>query len=593
MFFFASLFFVFALASGCAATFVPTPVDFLQYNFNYSTSANWHVCAVTPSSASSLTWAEVTARCAGSRMMVSVLTTSELLPVVAAANRSVAETGGIVLNTLGGGNITWAHTANFLYAGTSVPAQCSSATSGICVPISGGVIGPGVYAGPTVGWIASSTTVFVVFYNNPCETLSPGDPCQSPRGLCGLSPTCSVNGTCDSTPKPPVPNSCVSQYSCDPVTGSTAATTYFAEGTPCSYNNTCVATATCLANHTCAIATYAPCPLLDSCHDAGTCDVNTQTCSYNALPDDTTCSASSLCATQGKCAAGVCAANATVPAPVRCKTPTTCDLTYGWQYTNAPNGTNCTSANRCLYDTYCDSGVCVGTAEVCDQLVCRGPPTCDTFTGMCVASAITSGPCDDGNPCTQGTTCGITSICAGGTPAISCGTPPTCFVYTLLALNSTTCVCSLVPLNNTACDDGNACTDDDFCNAGVCAGTPVTCPGDDCNMPLGSCNPTTRCLNPYPALPVRECNSTCMIDGVCDAGICTNGIFDISDPACVPGAASGLKWAALALMDALHDRLVQPLTASYTAATELAARIAPLGLTDGEGPDHHGAVRAA
>lgn len=589
----AALLFVLAGVSAAALP-APSPVDFLQYNFNYTASARWQICAITASSAASLTWAEVAARCGGSRMMVSVLTAAELQPVAAAANTAVVAGGGIVLNTLGGNNITWTHGANFLSAGTSVPGSCATAGDGICVPLNAGIIGPGVYAGPTIGWVASSATVFVVFYTNPCEGLTAGAACPSTRGACGLSPTCDADAVCNSTPKPPVPDSCVDTYACDPISGSTAATTYFPAGATCALNNTCVATSVCLANHTCAVASLAPCPLLDNCHDAGVCDVGSQTCSYNALADGTVCSGSSLCATQGTCAAGACTANATAPAPPTCKTPMYCDLVYGWQYNNSVNGTNCTSANQCLYDTYCDgAGACVGTAAVCDQLVCRGPPSCDSFSGLCVATAITSGPCDDGNPCTQGTTCGITSLCAGGTPSMSCGTPPPCYLYALTALNSTTCVCTLVPLNNTVCDDGDSCTTDDRCNAGVCAGTAVTCPGDDCNMPLGSCSPATQCWNPYPVLPVRACNSTCMLNGVCSNGTCVNGAFDIANPSCTPGAAPRAKWAAGALFDAWYDYAAQVVTPSYAAAARLADKIAAAARPAPAAPVRAGAVSAA
>ena len=94
----AALLFVLAGVSAAALP-APSPVDFLQYNFNYTASARWQICAITASSAASLTWAEVAARCGGSRMMVSVLTAAELQPVAAAANTAVVAGGGIVLNT--------------------------------------------------------------------------------------------------------------------------------------------------------------------------------------------------------------------------------------------------------------------------------------------------------------------------------------------------------------------------------------------------------------------------------------------------------------------------------------------------------------
>jgi hypothetical protein len=55
-----------------------------------------------------------------------------------------------------------------------------------------------------------------------------------------------------------------------------------------------------------------------------------------------------------------------------------------------------------------------------------------------------------------------------------------------------------VALNGTACDDGNACTQTDTCQAGVCTGgNPVTCTALDQCHTAGTCNPTTGiCSNP-------------------------------------------------------------------------------------------------
>ena len=52
--------------------------------------------------------------------------------------------------------------------------------------------------------------------------------------------------------------------------------------------------------------------------------------------------------------------------------------------------------------------------------------------------------------------------------------------------------------NGTACNDGNACTQTDTCQAGVCAGAnPVVCTASDQCHVAGTCNPTTGvCSNP-------------------------------------------------------------------------------------------------
>ena len=589
------LFLLAVLAASARAQFAPAPTDFLQTGFNYTAAANWQLCAISPTSAASLTVAQVQARCGGSRLLVGCLSPADTWPVAAATNQSVVFAGGVVPNSLGGPAVTWAYNASMLYAGAAPPASCAVATDGVCFTLSGGVFTPGAYCG-ALGWVPSSAEVFRVFYTNPCEGRAVNASCPSTLGACGLNATCSAAGTCTSTPKPPVPDtSCVDQYVCDVVTGDTNATTYLAEDAFCTYNNSCVATARCAANHTCLPYTLTTCPQpIGTCLAAGVCNLTTQFCEFSLLPDGSVCGIASQCHNTPRCTAGICGSNVTAATPSTCLVPTTCDDTNGWTYVGAANGTNCTSANMCLADTYCDGSpagqaACIGTPNSCPQLKCHGPPTCLENSGTCAQTRLASGtPCDDDNACTQGTTCSLVGTCGGGQPALDCvalhGDPPTCMRWGTTAVNATTCVCVLVNATaGSACDDGDLCTDNDICGAGVCAGTPVTCPGDDCNLPT-ACSPTTRCLNPYPPAPVRECNSTCMLNGVCDTGVCTNGQFNIANPACTPGAAS-------ALSDALFDALeyVAAATGLDLAAAAAAAQLAklPIGLGCGEGPDCH------
>jgi hypothetical protein len=49
--------------------------------------------------------------------------------------------------------------------------------------------------------------------------------------------------------------------------------------------------------------------------------------------------------------------------------------------------------------------------------------------------------------------------------------------------------------NGTPCDDGNACTSNDVCNAGTCAGTPVTVPAETQNV-VAAANKSTYSWSP-------------------------------------------------------------------------------------------------
>ncbi|MBI3203074.1 MAG: hypothetical protein HYZ29_16170, partial [Myxococcales bacterium] len=94
------------------------------------------------------------------------------------------------------------------------------------------------------------------------------------------------------------------------------------------------------------------------------------------------------------------------------------------------------------------------------------------------------------------------------------------------ACEPSTGVVTHTPLTGTACNDENACTQTDTCQAGTCTGSnPVTCsPLDQCHD-AGTCNPTTgACTNPAKA-DGASCNdeSACTAGESCNAGSCGGG----------------------------------------------------------------------
>ncbi len=55
-----------------------------------------------------------------------------------------------------------------------------------------------------------------------------------------------------------------------------------------------------------------------------------------------------------------------------------------------------------------------------------------------------------------------------------------------------TCVPTAYRSDGTGCATGNACTNGDHCEGGLCvAGTPVNCPGDACH--IATCDPLSGC----------------------------------------------------------------------------------------------------
>ncbi|GMV42088.1 MAG: hypothetical protein AMXMBFR64_38040 [Myxococcales bacterium] len=67
------------------------------------------------------------------------------------------------------------------------------------------------------------------------------------------------------------------------------------------------------------------------------------------------------------------------------------------------------------------------------------------------------------------------------------------------------------------CDDGSACTVDDVCVSGQCAGSPVVCDdGNPCTA--DSCDPAIGCRNVAAAGPCQPAG--CALGGQCDDGVC-------------------------------------------------------------------------
>ena len=87
--------------------------------------------------------------------------------------------------------------------------------------------------------------------------------------------------------------------------------------------------------------------------------------------------------------------------------------------------------------------------------------------------------------------------------------------------------------NGTTCNDGNACTQTDTCQSGVCTGSnPVVCAASDQCHVAGTCNPATgRCSNPN-APDDTPCNDgdACMKNDICTNGKCGGTAYTCAAP---------------------------------------------------------------
>jgi MYXO-CTERM domain-containing protein len=178
----------------------------------------------------------------------------------------------------------------------------------------------------------------------------------------------------------------------------------------------------------------------------------------------------------------------------------------------------------------CASGFCVD--GVCCDTACGGGATDDCQACSTTAGAAQDGTCcpvgdgalcQDGDACTQTDTC-QGGLCVGGNP-VSCLASDPC--HAAGTCDPTTGLCpNPTKPDGSVCSDGNACTQLDMCQAGACvAGAAVQCPVPGPCHDLGACDPASgTCSNP-PKTDGAACDDgdACTQADTCQAGACTGG----------------------------------------------------------------------
>ena len=239
------------------------------------------------------------------------------------------------------------------------------------------------------------------------------------------------------------------------------------------------------------------CTASDQCHAAGTCNPATGACSNPAKPDGTACNDGNACTQTDTCQAGVCTGaqpghlrgartSATSPAPAtrrRAPAPTRPSRT-------APPATTATPAPR-------PTPARPAPARARNPVTCaalgpvpRGRHLQPGDRRLLQPARVANGTaCNDGNACTQSDTCQA-GACTGGNP-VACTALDQC--HAAGTCNPATGVCSNpAKADGTACNDGNACTQTDTCQGGTCTGgNPVTCTAVDPCHAAGTCDPST------------------------------------------------------------------------------------------------------
>ncbi|MDY0061122.1 MAG: hypothetical protein RBU45_15045 [Myxococcota bacterium] len=206
------------------------------------------------------------------------------------------------------------------------------------------------------------------------------------------------------------------------------------------------------------------------------------------------CDDQDACTETSACQDGVCRGSdrVTCPAPPECQEAHGCDPATGrCTYLARPDGTDCDDGNACT------------GPDACRASVCGGPPVID------------GAPCDDGDACTGESAC-RQGVCRGARPVV-CPAPDSCHDGGQCDPVSGACTFATRP-DGTPCDDGNACTTQDACQQGRCAGVERSCDdGDPCTSE--ACHPVDGCLRVASAAPCDD-GDACTVGDVCRAGVC-------------------------------------------------------------------------
>jgi hypothetical protein len=242
--------------------------------------------------------------------------------------------------------------------------------------------------------------------------------------------------------------------------------------------------------------------------------------------DGVACTDGSACTLSDTCQSGVCqgATPVVCSASDLCHTAGTCSPETGvCSNPLAPNGTPCSDGNSCTQTDSCQSGLCQGANPVVcsasDQ--CHNVGTCIPATGSCSNPAKANGTaCVDGNACTQSDTC-QSGVCSGSNP-VTCVPLDVCHVAGSCSPSTGLCSNPAAP-DGSGCSDANGCTQTDACQSGSCVGSnPVVCTASDQCHQAGTCSPATGiCSNPA-AQDGTPCidGSVCTTDEVCQSGVC-------------------------------------------------------------------------
>jgi len=359
------------------------------------------------------------------------------------------------------------------------------------------------------------------------DTCEPGGGACSDGNLCTINDAC-VNGVCVGTPRncSSLNGICV-VGACNPANGQ-CRTIPANTGGACEDGFACTIDDFCW-NGAC-VGFERDCADLDDTCNAGLCDEQQGGCVKLPLNDGGACTDEDLCTTNEACANGVCTGDTPNCSSLNdaCNTGVCNPETGNCVAEPSNEGGDCDDSDACSLNDFCSNGVCAGLAADCSFIdnACQ-TGACNPLTGTCdTLPANEGGLCDDGNGCTVGDAC--SGGACHGEPKDCSTLDHACLVGVCLG---TTGICTVSPANESApCDDGDACTRDDQCEGGICRGQAIDCSNLDDACNVGACVGTNGACAATPANEGGTCDDgdACTVNDTCAGGTCAGEPLDCS-----------------------------------------------------------------
>ena len=219
------------------------------------------------------------------------------------------------------------------------------------------------------------------------------------------------------------------------------------------------------------------------CSEAPSCDPSTGQCMAAPKADGSSCDDGNACTTGETCTAGACDGGTPMVcegAAGPCEDAPTCDPATGQCMAAAEGRRHVVRRRQCLHDErrLLRRRVPAGTPKTCEGGATRATKRrrCDPATGQCVDvnkperhhAATTATPARTGDTCQAG-------ACVGRRAGRLHRRRRLPRRRHLRSGDGSVCSIAAKP-DGTRCDDGNACTQPDACQAGACTGgSPVVC----------------------------------------------------------------------------------------------------------------------